>query len=158
MEITTRNPNTIVALPSLRTGKVSKGDEKAAVVLQDASKLALISAAINGKGAVRKVALQNLTGVQSVEAFTSLDALDGSQWGDFLAALVARHGVGDFNRQTMRGKSGAGAYMDLVCTSLDVAYRKCETVAAQDRVQRKIAQAETDRAHVERLFTARIEA
>lgn len=156
MELTTRN-QTVIAMPSLKTGKVSKGDEKAAQILNDASMLGLVSAAVNGKGAVKKVALQNLAGIQSVESFTGRDALDGSEWGDFLAALVSRHGVGEFNRQTMRGKSGATAYMDLVCRALDVAYDKAETIAAQDRIQRKIAQAETDRAHVTRLFTARIE-
>ena len=156
MELTTQN-TTVIALPSVKTGKVAKGDEKAAQILNDASMLALVSAAMNGKGAIRKVARQNLAGVQSVESFTGREALDGGEWGDFLAALVGRHGVTDFNRQTMRGKSGATAYMDLVCRSLGVAFDKAETVAAQDRIAKKIAQAETDKAHVMRLFTARIE-
>ncbi|NVN99241.1 MAG: hypothetical protein HXX17_07955 [Geobacteraceae bacterium] len=149
--------NETIIAPLTAKGEESTGNMKAAVVLREASTMALISAAVNGKGAVRKVAIANLSGLQSVDKFTSCDALDGAEWGDFLAALVGEFGVADFNRATMRGKHGAGSYMATVRSALVVKFNRAETVKAQETAQKKLSRAQDVAAHVTRLQTARLE-
>lgn len=151
------NTHQTLSAPLTSKGTISKTNSKALVVLDNASRTALVSAAINGKGAVRKVALANLSGVQSVESFTSRDAIDGSEWGDFLVALTARYGVNQFNRATMRGKSGCDQFMALVVKALELKVELSDTVKAQDAAIKRLGQAQDDAAHVTRLFTARTE-
>lgn len=154
--ITTRNESSIMVFAD-ESGKVAKSMSKAASVLSEASKAAIVSAAIVGKGAVKKLALMNLTNVQTVETFTGQEAIDGGAWSDFLTALTARYGVAQFNSVTMRGKSGAGAYMAAVVKALELKVTLAETEKAQETAIKKLGAAKDDAAHVTRLFTARIE-
>jgi len=154
--ITTRTENEVLVFAA-DNGKVAKSTMKAASILAEASKTAIVSAAINGKGAVRKLAMYNLTNVQTVETFTSQPAIDGGAWSDFLTALTARYGVAQFNSVTMRGKSGAGAYMAAVVKALELKVTLAETEKAQETAIKKLGAAKDDAAHVTRLFTARLE-
>jgi hypothetical protein len=110
-----------------------------------------------GKGAVKKLALMNLTNVQTVETFTNAPAIDGGAWSDLLTALTARYGVAQYNSVTMRGKSGAVSYMALVVKALELKRELAETEKTQDAADAKLSEAKDTAAHVTRLFTARLE-
>ena len=107
-------------VPVGKGGKVSKQNEKAASVMCEASATAILSAAIIGKGAVKKLAIAQLQGLHTVESFTNRDELDGGEWSDFLQALVARHGIATFNPSTMKGKRGVVSYLSTTRTAIEV--------------------------------------
>ena len=142
---------TNLVVPVGKTGKVSKSNEKAASVLQEASALATISAAVLGSGAIKKLAVMQLQGLHTVEYFTSRESIDGGEWADFLTALVARHGSGTFNPATMRGKNGAVAYVKTTIAALEL---KGAVDGWTDKLQTKLGIAEEDLANVERLVAA----
>lgn len=136
-------------VPVGKSGKVSKQNEKAASVMAEASATAILSAAIVGKGAVKKLAIAQLQGLHTVEYFTNRDEIDGGEWADFLQALVARHGIATFNPSTMKGKRGVVAYLNTTRTAIEVKGASDDWSKA---LQARFAQVEEDLAHAERLM------
>jgi hypothetical protein len=136
-------------VPTGKNGKVSKQNEKAASVMADASATAILSAAIIGKGAVKKLAIAQLQGLHTVEYFTNRAEIDGGEWADFLQALVARHGVATFNPATMKGKKGVVAYLNTTRTALEV---KGASDGWTNSLTSKMATIEEDLFQAERLL------
>lgn len=135
-------------VPVGKGGKVSKQNEKACAVMRDASATAIISAAILGKGAVKKLALTQLQGLHTVEYFSNRKEIDGGEWADYLQALVARHGIATFNPSTMKGKRGVVAYLNTTRTAIEV------KGAADDwskALAARMESVESDLFHAERL-------
>jgi ribosomal protein L24 len=138
-----------LTIPTGKNGKVSKQNEKAASVMCEASATAIISAAINGKGAVKKLAIAQLQGLHSVESFTNRDEIDGGEWADFLQALVARHGIATFNPSTMKGKRGVVAYLNTTRTAIEVKGASDDWTKA---LSARMEAVEEDLFHAERLL------
>lgn len=136
-------------VPVGKGGKVSKQNEKAASVMQDASATAIISAAIIGKGAVKKLAIAQLQGLHTVEYFTNREEIDGGEWADFLQALVARHGIATFNPSTMKGKRGVVAYLNTTRTAIEVKGASDDWTKA---LSARMEAVESDLFHAERLL------
>lgn len=135
-------------VPVGKGGKVSKQNEKACAVMRDASATAIISAAILGKGAVKKLALTQLQGLHTVEYFSNREEIDGGEWADYLQALVARHGIATFNPGTMKGKRGVVSYLSTTRTAIEV------KGAADDwskALSARMVSVEEDLFHAERL-------
>lgn len=136
-------------VPVGKGGKVSKQNEKAASVMAEASATAILSAAIVGKGAVKKLAIAQLQGLHTVEFFTNRDEIDGGEWSDFLQALVARHGIATFNPSTMKGKRGVVAYLSTTRTAIEVKGASDDWSKA---LAARLASVEEDLHHAERLM------
>lgn len=136
-------------VPVGKGGKVSKQNEKAASVMQNASATAILSAAIIGKGAVKKLAIAQLQGLHTVEYFTNRGEIDGGEWADFLQALVSRHGIATFNPSTMKGKRGVVAYLNTTRTAIEVKGASDDWTKA---LMSRMAAIEDDLAQAERLL------
>lgn len=136
-------------VPVGKGGKVSKQNEKAASVMAEASATAILSAALIGKGAVKKLAIAQLQGLHTVESFTNRDEIDGGEWADFLQALVARHGIATFNPSTMKGKRGVVAYLSTTRTAIEVKGASDDWSKA---LQARMVAIEEDLHHAERLM------
>lgn len=145
----------VQALASVRTGKVSASNEKAAALLNSSDKQTIVSAALTSRGAVGKTAKTALlSSVKTLETLLSCAALDGSEWGNLLTLLAGEFGVDCFNRATMSGKAGCERYIALTVQALEVKFSKCETVKAQQRVMPILQQALDAQANVKRLIDA----
>lgn len=137
-----------------KNGKVNTSAEKAFELLNNASVNGVLSAAVNGKGIVKKTAIASLSGLDSVDKFIASESIDGGKWADFLALLVGEFGPACYNRATQKGKTGADQYMALVCKNLSIKFDQAEFTDTQERVEKQIARAETVRANVSRLAMA----
>lgn len=147
--------NANLLVPVGKNGKVSRSIERVASVMAEASAAAVISAAVYGKGAAKKLAVMQLTGLHTVEHFTGRSAIDGGEWSDFLMALVARHGEKTYNPTTMKGKSGVVSYMRTTVSALEL---KGACDGWTEALSKKMAAAEEDAAHADRLMFAAVEA
>jgi hypothetical protein len=90
--------------------------------------------ALTAKGSIgkqAKAAVINQSGVKTLESMLSSDRVDGGEWSDLLSFLVARFGVAQFSRATMRGKAGCARYLESVALAGKAKYAKAETGKAQ---------------------------
>ena len=143
----------VMALASVKTGKVSVSNEKAAALLNGSDKQTIVSAALTSRGAIGKTAKTALlSSVKTLETLLSAPELDGSEWGNLLTLLAGEFGVDCFNRATMSGKQGCQRFIDLTVQALEVKFSKCETVKAQQRVMPVLQQALDAKANVARLL------
>ena len=143
-----------LVVPVGKSGAVSRSMSKLAEAMVDASALSIISTAVYGKGASKKLAIAQLEGLHTVDKFTARDEIDGGEWADFLMALIARHGEKTFNPATMKGKAGAAAYMRVTLQAIEL---KGTCDGWTDKLQETMKHAEIDAFHVERLVQVALE-
>lgn len=153
------NTPATLALPTGKNGKVSASIEKAGELLATLDDKGFLSAVITGKGDIGKVARYNVAkSVDSVDSLIFSESIDGGQWPTLLALLVGEFKATNFNRATMRGKTGARDFMALVVADARVKFGQAETVARQQSAQKRLERAEIVHANVERLATAYLNA
>lgn len=140
--------------PSLnKAGKISVQSEKNALLLNSATAAAVLGVALTGRGTIATMARNGLKShAVTLETLLSAEVLDGSQWGDLLALLVAAHGVGQFSRTAHKGKTGAQSYMRGVVDAASAAISRCETVKQQERAIAAYDSAVNDEGNVLRLI------
>lgn len=136
-----------------KAGKISAQSEKNALLLNSATAAAVLGVALTGRGTIATMARNGLKNhAVTLETLLSAEVLDGSQWGDLLALLVAAHGVGQFSRATMKGKQGCANYMEGVMSACSAAISRAETVKQQDRAIAMHDAAVNDAGNVARLI------
>lgn len=139
-------------MASLKTGKITASAEKVALTLNSMSAAALLGAAVEGKGAIGTQAREALRGqAVTLGQLLAADQLDGGQWGDLFGLLRAEFGVADYNRATMRGRSGCVAYVAAVRRSMVTRFDRAETVKSQDNAHAALQRFDAVEANVMRL-------
>ena len=139
--------------PLNKQGKTTATGEKNATILNNASSRAVLGVALTGHGTIATMARNHLKGqADTLPSMLASGALDGSQWGDLLALLVAEFGTGQFSRATMRGKTGCTGYLDSVRSASEAAYARAETRKAQDRALETLERIDAAIVDVDRLL------
>jgi len=146
-------PTTAPAIiaPLNKHGKVTPTADKAVHILNTVDKATQLAVAITGRGALGKIAKSAVrASVVTLDLLLTAPSLDGSQWGDLLALLVAEFGLSNFSKG-MSGKSGCVAYCKVMALDTEKKFLLAKTVKAQDAARILLSRILDAQANVNRL-------
>ena len=142
---------TAILAPLNKQGKVTLNTDKAVNILNSSSSATQLAVAITGKGAIAKIAKSAVrSSVITLDQLLTSPTIDGSQWGDLLAMLVAEFGLSNYSK-AMSGKSGCQTYCRSVALDAERKFLRAETVKAQRSAQSTLEKILNAQANVVRL-------
>ena len=138
-----------------KAGKVTTTAQKRAVLLNALDSKGIQAMAINGRGAMAKVAAASLQ-VDSLDSLLgSQNPLSGGQIATLRAMIVGAYGEALFNRETHKGLGGLIEFLGLVAKKLEIDSATAETATAQQRVLKRLSTVRAETAAIQRLLELR---